>query len=383
MKILFFIPSLATGGAERIASLLCNYWSKNGNEVFLLTFDAPQNDFFVINDSITRRCIGVCNTNNSDDGSKNNILKKIYLNIIRLLRVRKAIISVRPDVVVSFSSTQNIITLIACLFTEIPVVISEVTYPQYFNDGNFFDWIRKIIYKLSNAFVSQTSGVAAWAQEFICATKIKVIPSPLDVSKVSKDGESSPIRQNYILAVGRLAKEKGFDLLIEAYCKCCKDYPKWRLLIVGDGEERGGLEEQIAKLELEKYVILVGKVSDLDLEMHYKSSKFFVLSSRVEGFPTVLIEAMAYGLPVISFDCKAGPSDIIRNGENGLLVPNGDINALSEAMKKLMDDEILREKISEEALKVRDKYNIELVSKQWIDLLRWVVDERKKQSQYP
>jgi len=367
VKILFFISSLRAGGAERVASLLCNHWSKVENlEVSLLTYDAPQNDFYVVNESVKRYWTGIFRSND-DNGGQSNILKRVYLNFIRILRIRKVLVSVRPDVMVSFMDAQNIVALVACLFTGIPVVISERTYPQYFNEGNLFDWLRKIIYKLSSAFVAQTNTVAVWAQKFLCNTKIAIIPNPLDVVKILQNDKSS-IRQNYILYVGRLSSQKGPDLLIEAYSKCYKDYPQWRLLLVGDGEERKKLEEQIARLGLGEYVVLTGRTSNP--EMYYKSAKIFVLSSRVEGFPNALLEAMAYGLPVISFDCEAGPSDIIKSGENGLLVPAGDISALSEAMKKLMDDEVLRDKLSNEALKVVDRYSVELISKQWICLLR-------------
>jgi GalNAc-alpha-(1->4)-GalNAc-alpha-(1->3)-diNAcBac-PP-undecaprenol alpha-1,4-N-acetyl-D-galactosaminyltransferase len=388
MKILFFISSLRAGGAERVASLLCNYWAnidnKNNNEereekeekieVGLLSLDLPENDFYHINNKIKRYYTDYYCVNN-----KNNILKRLYFNLIRILRVRNTINIVKPDVIISFMDIQNMVVLVANLFTGIPVVISERAYPPYYNDGNLFDWLRKKIYSLSQVFVAQVNEVAIWARKFLKQTKIVVIPNPLD-SKIFESIIEAEVkaheRKNYILAVGRLCKLKGFDLLIEAYYKCYKDYPEWRLLIIGEGDDRVELEAKINKLGLHEQVKLIGQV--INPGEYYKIAKIFVLSSRTEGFPNVLLEAMAHGLAVISFNCKTGPADIIKNGENGLLIPAEDVGALAEALKKLMSDDLLRQKISGEAFEVRDQYKIDIIAKKWLSILRTEINARKK-----
>lgn len=361
MKILFLIPSLHGGGAERVASVLCNDWAKSKElKISLLTFDSSKNDFYKLSKKVKRYCIGY-----HSQGSK-NIIKRLYSNLIRLFLIRRVLISLKPDIMVAFMPGMNIVAALVSLFTGIPAVISERTYPPYFNDGNLFDLTKKIIYRLSKAFVAQTNCTALWAQTFLNKTRVSVIPNPIKFSKLSKRSVYKNSRT--ILAIGRLSLHKGFDMLIDAFYDFHKDYPDWKLLIAGEGEEKNKLEEQIARLKLNKNIALVGRTTNP--EQYYQTSSIFVLSSRVEGFPNVLLEAMSHSLPAISFNCKAGPSDLIKNGKNGLLVPAGDTKALSNAMKKLAGSAALRKKLANEAVKLYEEYSVAKVSKKWIDLFK-------------
>lgn len=357
MKIVFLISSLRGGGAERVASTLCNHWANNGQQIVMITMDDAENDFYQSNKAITRYSINAYK-------SSNNILSKIWSNISRLLKIRQIIKQHQPDVVVSFMDVSNMIAILACIGTGIPVVISERTYPPYYNHNNLFDLLRKNIYKLSSAFVAQTSNVASWAREFLINKPITVIANPLDNNGLLADLDQP--RANNIIAVGRLCPEKGFDLLITAFSKCQVAYPDWSLLIIGEGPERKNLEQQIQDLGLTARVKLMGQIAAP--QTYYASSKIYVLSSRVEGFPNVLLEAMAHELAVISFDCTSGPADIISNKINGLLVPAQDEQQLLEAMQLLLQDEQLRTKLSKQAIKVRDVFNINIISVQWLKI---------------
>jgi len=146
-------------------------------------------------------------------------------------------------------------------------------------------------------------------------------------------------------------------------------------LILGEGQERENLTSQIKESGLLDKVLLTGETRSP--EVYYRSSKIFVLSSRVEGFPNALLEAMVYGLAVLSFDCKSGPSEIITNGVNGLLIPANDIDALAAAMEELIKNEELRKNLSKEAVRVSNKYDIEVISEEWMKVFRATVYKSK------
>lgn len=360
-KIVFLISSLRLGGAERIATTLCNYWASNNHQIVLITLDSSNNDFFPIHDKIIRHSINAY-------APSHNLVEKVLAITRRIIHIRKIIILNKPDVVVSFIDKSNMLAILACLFIKIPVVITEHTYPPYFNNNNFFDLMRKTIYKLSAVFVTQTTIVADWAKKFLINSKVMIIPNPLDTNNLSADLKQE--RHNNILAVGRLCPEKGFDRLINVFKQFESMYPDWKLVIVGDGPERKNLENQLQTLNLQNRVILTGKVAST--QIYYSSSKIFVLSSRVEGFPTVLLEAMAHQLPVISFDCACGPADIIENGVNGILVQQDNLDGLSAALQNLMQDTALRDRLATEAVKVRDKYELKNISDQWFKVFNLV-----------
>lgn len=193
---------------------------------------------------------------------------------------------------------------------------------------------------------------------------IEVIPN----AAMNMGGHYSDVSAHRIIAVGRLDYQKGFDRLIRAWKtvqKSCK-YSDWHLDIFGQGEWKGMLQKMIRDNDLQGNTCINPPTKDIGTE--YIKSSLLVMSSHYEGFPMVMIEAMACGLPVVSFDCKCGPRDIIRHGENGLLVPNGDIDGLADAMMEIMDNEAYRKMLSANARKVLLTYSEEAVMGKWIDL---------------
>jgi glycosyltransferase involved in cell wall biosynthesis len=167
--------------------------------------------------------------------------------------------------------------------------------------------------------------------------------------------------------VGRLVPQKGFDLLIPAFAASAHRFPQWELVIVGDGPARAGLQAQIAAFGLTDRVFLPGRAGNIGA--WYERAHAYVLPSRFEGMPNVLLEAMSHGLPVISFDCETGPGEIIRHGVDGLLVPPQDIKALAEAMAMLMGDDELRQQLGAGAVETRLRYALPTIEAQWRSLL--------------
>ena len=171
--------------------------------------------------------------------------------------------------------------------------------------------------------------------------------------------------------MGRLISSKGFDLLIRSFHIAARDKPGWVLLILGDGDDRGRLEKITKDLGIEDKVFLPGRVKNT--QDYLKNSKIFVLSSRHEGFPNALIEAMSLGMPVISTDCPFGPSEIIHDGVDGMLVPKENVTELARAMENLMDNEALRIRIGGKAGETSGRFTLDVIMDQWETLISQVI----------
>jgi glycosyltransferase involved in cell wall biosynthesis len=172
-----------------------------------------------------------------------------------------------------------------------------------------------------------------------------------------------------------LESQKGFDWLIEAFAKLADEHPDWDLVIIGEGSLRVTLEVQVRDLGLECRIFLPGRAGNM--AEWYESADLYVMSSRFEGFPNTLVEAMAYGLAAVGFDCDTGPRDIIRHELDGLLVPQGNVTGLTAALDGLMSDNLTRHRFAERAVEVRDRFSMEKVTGMWEKLFEEILVEQK------
>jgi glycosyltransferase involved in cell wall biosynthesis len=193
--------------------------------------------------------------------------------------------------------------------------------------------------------------------------RIEVIPNMTDTSAA----DPAPLSEHRVIAAGRLGRQKGFDLLVDAFARIVPERPDWRLHIFGGGRLRGRLRQRIAGRGMADHVFLMGRTQRLDEEM--RKASLYALSSRFEGLPMVLLEAMACGVPVVAFDCHTGPAEIVTDGVDGILVPPGDVGALARAMDRLMGDAELRRRYGAAAMEAAQRYDTVRILPSWQRLI--------------
>ena len=366
-KILFFVSSMNAGGAERVAANLVNNWAGRGDEVTLIvTYSRGGECYYQLNDKVKLIYLA--------DVVKNSRKKTLlHSKIVRLLSIRSLLTSNEPDVVISFLTTVNIAVLVANLFLKYKVVVSERIYPPSMNIGMLWSAARYITYPKAYKVVMQTSAGLKWLNQLSSRAEGCVIPNPCvfplpNSTQAYKPTYALQDGKKILLAVGRLDTQKGFDILIESFSFLASGIKNWDLVIVGEGSERENLQTLITKKKLESRVHLLGKVGNLS--DWYNVADIYVMSSRFEGFPNTLVEAMSHGVACISFDCLTGPTDIIENGKNGYLVPfESGAKGLQKAMIEMIENSKLRKKLSIESIKVRDTYSDEKILKKWDEIL--------------
>jgi len=362
-RLTLVIPSLAPGGAERVMARLANHWAVHGWQVTLITLNGRIPDFYQVRPEVARSRLEL-------EGDSANPLQAVARNVRRVLRLRAAIGQSAPDVVLSFMDRVNVLVLLATVAMRVRVLVSERIDPAGLPIDRVWDRLRRWIYPRAAMLVVQTEAARGWAHTIMPAAKVSVIANPLEHAPEAAD-DPLPERDDapFILAAGRLEWQKGFDLLLDAFARIAPAHASWRLRIAGEGSQRGALEARIAAQGLTGRVQLLGVVPDLPRLM--RRAGVFVLSSRAEGFPNVLLEAMDQGACVVSFDCPSGPGEIVDPGKTGMLVPNENVDALAGALERVMRDPALRRMLGgAAAAQVRERFSLPSVARAWEEVLR-------------
>lgn len=370
MKILYLIHSTYNpGGMERVLLNKVRYLvEKKGWDVTVVTTDQHERPpFYPFTEGVKMVDLGV---NYSEDNGK-PFLKKLlgFLKRRRLHKKRmiEVLAQVEPDVVDCFYPGE-------CSFMPgmkdgsvkvMELHQSKLFHHQYNRSGlmGLADKYRammdeKLVRKFDRFVVLTEEDAQMWGE----MPNIRVIPNAANFIADSYSDSSA----KRVIAVGRLDYQKSFDRLILVWEKVHEKMPDWRLDIFGQGEWKEMLQQMIDERGLQDVVKLNAPTKNIGRE--YAESSMLVMSSHYEGFPMVMIEAMACGLPAVCFDFKCGPRDIIQPEENGMIVPDGDIDGLAEAMIRLMKDEELRKRMGENAKKVVETYSEEKVMSKWIKL---------------
>lgn len=372
-KIVYCTPALyMVGGVERVLTLKANYFAEHfGYDItIILTEGKDKPLFYPLSDKIKVINLDV----NFEEMWTCSFLKKIfvYLKKQRIYRKRltEELMRLRPDITISLLRREiNFINHIKDGSKKIGELhVNRANY-RNFEAGdssalkNLFAkfWMRSLVSHLKqlDKFVVLTEeDKASWTE----LNHVEVIPDPLAFDI----GEVSPLTTKRVIAVGRYVYQKGFDLLLLAWAKVEKQHPDWELAIYGMGD-RTPYEQLMDQLQIDRSRChLNGSTSDIKKE--YLNSSLFVFSSRFEGFGMVLIESMACGLPVISFDCPCGPKDIVRHNEDGLLVPSGNIDSLADAMQQLMSNDQKRQQMASAALVNVRRFQLDEIAGKWKSL---------------
>ena len=360
MRILIVIYSLDGGGAERVTANLARLWANRGDKVTVATLSSAAATY-QLEPGIE---IVDLNLAKLSEGIGDALLN----NICRVSAIRALIRRLTPDVTIGIMTAANVLVALAAIGLATRTVGAERLYPPDLNAGLWWALARKYVYGLLGRVIAQTRAASVWLEANTTARCVATIPNAVEWP-LSESGRSispsSILRpgRKLILAAGRLDSQKGFDLLIRAFAALRGDHRDWDVVILGEGPERSALEACIDGAGLAAMVFLPGRVGNM--ADWYQRAAIFCFSSLSEGFPNVLLEAMAAGVPVISFDCNAGPRDIIRDGIDGLLVPLGDERRLAEAMRSLMEDEKVRVQMGVRAVEVRERFSADRVLTLW------------------
>lgn len=349
MIITIFIDGLSGGGSERFSTLLSSGLSSIGHEVILLTGPRRQNEY---------------------DMPKNVqrvelYKKKSYLrNAFWLNRFNK---KNKVDICIAVGIYANLVVALSSLASSTKIILSERNDPRH----DIISWksklLKKLLFGMGDAYVFQTSESRSYYNKRI-QSRSTIIPNPV------KEGipHRSNIIKEEIVAVGRLMPQKNYELLLKAFAIVNKKHPQYRLRIFGTGREEWYLKKLVLELGIKENVVFEGFV--LDVHKRISHSDIYVLSSDYEGMPNSLLEAMVMGFPVVSTDCDGGaPKYLIKNGENGLIVPKGNLNELVYAMLSFIENPQLKEKCAKNAVLVYNKCSMDVVISKWNVLLQQLI----------
>lgn len=359
-KYLFIVPSLSKGGAERVASILASELVKQNREAVVVTHFRADKEYPVNNNVNV-----VCLSNLNEAEYRKKMCTAYLVKLARMLR--KELIRQEPDYILPFLWTTCVRTDLALMGSSLKkrVIQTVRNNPAVFPENAMMKKYRNNLVRKSRLTIVQNNQQKQYFPETQW-DKIKVLPNPVSstLSQIERCEDKSQFK---IVGVGRLENQKNFDLLIDAVADVSKKYGNVKLDIYGEGSMKDHLQEHIDCMKLGQKITLKGRSSDYS-EI-YGSASAFVLSSDFEGMPNTLLEAMAVGLPCISTDCPTGPSDIIESGKNGILVPMGDRNRLSQEIENLIQQNEMREDLAKAAKKtILTRYTPEKITQKFIDI---------------
>lgn len=355
-KICFLIGNLNnSGGTERVTTLIANELSRQNYDISILSIITGNKPFFELDTNI-----GVYSLYKEAISFKKKFISTIF-------KLRQFVQQHQID-------TFIVVDSISCVFT-IPALyglkVNHICWEHFNYKNNNGRKVRELARfwaaKYCDYIVTLTErDKKLWKKNLrkINANIISIAnPTPFSAQKIISHKNTK-----IVLAVGRLTYVKGFDMLIESWIQVHKEKPEWKLVIVGDGEERLNLTKIIEKNNLGDCVKLVGSTNEVS--KYYIQSEIFCLSSRFEGFPMVLLEAQAFGLPIVAFDCDTGPSEMVEHGLNGFLVKTGDNIQLAISLLKLINlNRAEYEDMSFYASENIEKYSVQIVANKWLSII--------------
>lgn len=362
MRIAFVLAALQAGGAERVIAQITRRAVSRGWQVTVIAFDSPGDPIYHALDPAVRvRRLALPPAK----GGRRGLLR----NMARARALRAELRAGQFDVVVSFLTKINVLSLLAADRRD-RVIVSERNNPERQGANPIWNGATKLLYRRAKAAVVMTERAKRTLPSGIRQHTV-IIQNPVEMPPPCDAVRSHPPT---LVAVGRLTRQKGFDILLDAFAVMASDLPDWHLTIWGEGPERAALEAQRDRLGLNGRVTMPGET---EVPRGWiAAADAFVLSSRYEGWANVVAEAMAGGLPVVAFDCDFGPADIIDHDVNGLLVEPESAVALASALRTLLADQALRDRLAAAARTRIERYEASKIADRWLDLIADVAAAR-------
>lgn len=369
MRIVYCIAKTHnSGGMERVLANKANYLVDHGYEVIIITTDqCGKKSFFSLDPRITCYDLAINYEENNGRSFLNKILHYPFKQVIHKRRLTSLLHQVKADVVISmFCNDVSFISSIKDGSKKVlEIHFSKFKRFQYGRKGfwKLADWYRarrdeKLVHMFDKFVVLTEEDRGYWGK----LPNITVIPNMLSFNPVEK----ARLEAKKVIAIGRYTHQKGFEYLIDAWQIVHGVRPEWKLDIIGGGELLYELKSRINEKGLGETIHLNSPTEQI--EEVYKETSMLVMSSRYEGLPMVLLEAEAFGVPIVAFACKCGPRDIITDGRDGFLVPEGDINILADRILQLMEDENLRQRMGRAAKQNSQRFLEPDIMNRWIAL---------------
>lgn len=354
MVIMLTIPSLCNGGMERVLAALADRFVCEGREVHLILFGLRPLLFYPLNESVTLHL--------PQEGGL--LARKPWIAFQRMLFIRREVKKADPAVLLSFGEYWNSFVLLSLAGSGYPVFISDRCAPGKKLNG-IHEAIRRLLYPRAAGIIVQTLSAEAHYHRRFPGLRTAVIPNPL----MELAPGPPPQKRKQILMVARMISGKHHDRLISIFAGL--DAPDWSLLLVGSDDQGQHHLERLRilahTLRVNDRVIFAGETKDVI--PYYHAAQIFAFTSSSEGFPNVINEALAAGLPVVSYDCEAGPSELIRDGENGYLVPLFDDLLFRERLQQLIDDEGLRQRMGQTAAEGTARFELAAVARRYLTFM--------------
>lgn len=353
MKIHFIVADITfRGGIERVTINLANELIKENDITIVSYFKTNKKVNYEFDEKIEIKYL----SNEKYIGEPGS-LKRLFKFLRKIYIVTKYFKKESTDIIVA-QGMPVALMLFFLNFMNKKIIVCE--HVHYFYYGKIMRFIRNILYKSYFKLIVLTEKDKKYFQENL--KNVDCIPNFIP----SISNKTSELNNKVLISIGRLEEQKGYDILVDICSKFLSKYPEWKLKIFGEGNLKEKLQSQIEEFNLQNQILLMGTTDKIEEE--YLKSDIYIMSSRFEGFPMVLLEAASYNLPIISFDCPSGPSDIIENGVNGFLIKNFDEKEMQEKIEILMKNENLRKEMSKNNKEKIEQFSKNTILKKWREL---------------